>query len=168
MRTKNSGPLSVILSLHCRGVVVSSISLKNLQVVDCVIEKCMMLTPARARDLCIYLLCAHGADRPARRPGPGSFPGTRDRRLVGQTSASGDVADVDLRTSDDRYDDDDDGGRLRQQEGKWNVNKRWQYPDPLQHCIQTYCQEHRGVGFYTCVYKSCISALLNTQFPSPV
>jgi hypothetical protein len=46
-------------------------------------------------------------------------------------------------------------------------SKKWQYPDPLQHCVQISCQGQSGVHFYTCVYKNCIAAVAKkTRFLS--
>ena len=145
-----------------------SSSLNSLQVVDCVLEKCMFLTSARAKGLCSYLLCARGVDASMHRPSSSLLPASSSR--LGRSSdvrpsdglaSAGDVGDrpVDV----DGSTDDDYAERVR----RLVMAKRWQYPDPLQHCVQTHCQDERGVDFYTCVYKRCISALLKGQFPDP-
>lgn len=36
-------------------------------------------------------------------------------------------------------------------------HKRWQYTDMLQLCIRTNCYGQRGVSYYNCVYKRCIT-----------
>lgn len=35
--------------------------------------------------------------------------------------------------------------------------KRWQYTDMLQLCIRTNCYGQRGVSYYNCVYRRCIT-----------
>ena len=36
-------------------------------------------------------------------------------------------------------------------------SKKWQYSDPLQVCISTYCNGRRQSSFYQCVYNRCIA-----------
>lgn len=36
-------------------------------------------------------------------------------------------------------------------------DKRWQYTDMLQLCIRTSCHGQRGVSYYNCVYRKCIT-----------
>ena len=36
-------------------------------------------------------------------------------------------------------------------------SKKWQYSDPLQVCISTYCNGRRSSSFYQCVYSRCIA-----------
>ena len=36
-------------------------------------------------------------------------------------------------------------------------DKKWQYSDPLQVCISTYCNGRRHNKFYECVFDRCVA-----------